>query len=265
MTQHQKYSTALITGASGGIGLELAKVFAEHDINLILVARSKDKLQKLARELKTEHGVEVIVIAKDLLGQNAAQELCIEIQEKQLNVDILINNAGVLSFGSFKDMELIELETIIQLNLMVLTQLTHLFIQDMAARGQGKILNVASLGGFQPVPSLAAYAAGKAYVLSLTEALSEEFRGTGVTLTALCPGVTDTDMVHSAENSGGMTLPSAFLMSPEAVAREGYKACMAGQVIKVPGVANQLSANWVQFQPRWLVRRLGGLFARQII
>ncbi|MEM7018349.1 MAG: SDR family oxidoreductase [Pseudomonadota bacterium] len=265
MARQHDYQTVLITGASAGIGSELAKVFAAHDFDLVLVARSKDKMQKLAREIKTTHGVEVTVIAMDLLGQGAAQELYETVQEENLSIDVLVNNAGLLSFGGFKDMALEEIENIIQLNLMVLTQLTHLFIQDMVAQGAGKILNVASLGGFQPVPSLAAYAAGKAYVLSLTEALSEELRGTGVTLTALCPGLTDTDMVHSAETNSNLAAPSVFLMTPEEVARDGYKACMSGQVIKVPGLANQASANWVRMQPRWLVRRLGGLFARQVI
>ena len=132
----------------------------------------------------------------------------------------------------------------------------------MVERGNGRVLNVSSLGAFQPVPGLAVYAATKAYVLSFTEALSEELRGTGVTVSALCPGVTDTDMVSGASQQAKIDVPPGLAMTPEAVAQAGYRACMAGRVIEVPGVANELVANWARLQPRWLVRGIAGFFGR---
>ena len=182
--------------------------------------------------------------------------------EQGLRVDILVNNAGVLISGAFKAQETRRVLELVQLNVAALTALTSLFLPPMLERRDGRILNVASVASFQPVPMLGVYAATKAYVLSLTESLSEELRGSGVTITALCPGMTDTSMVRGSDMGSRFEIPPMMLSSPEEVARAGYRALMAGRTIEVPGFANQMATNWVQTQPRWLVRALGGMMGR---
>ena len=261
-----KGKLTLITGASVGIGRELAKVFAEHGANLVLVSRSEDKLRELASGLAEDFGIEAEVIAKDLLDPAAPREIFDALQAEGKPVDILVNNAGALEFGNFADMTVEESDAMVQLNIAALTKMTRLFVGPMAEKKSGRVLNVASIGGFQPIPSLAVYAATKAYVLSLTESLAEELRGTHVTVTALCPGLTKTDMLKKASFSNEMArlLPSLILMNPHTVAREGYRACMMGRVLQVPGIANQASVNWVRMQPRWVVRTIGGFFGRRL-
>ncbi len=255
--------TALITGASGGIGLELAEVFAEEGFDLIVVARREPELAMLARRLEKQWGTRVTVLPTDLLGENAAQHLFDQVQAENIEVDVLVNNAGLLDMGSFREIGLDAHMRLIQLNIATLTALSHLWLGPMVARGSGRILNVASIAGFQPIPSLACYAAAKAFVLSLTESLSEELQGTGVTITALCPGFTKTDMVERAQESNrGPKLPDFLVADVSPVAREGYEACMAGRVIAVPGIANRLHSRMVGAYPRWLVRSVGGLIGR---
>lgn len=249
--------TALITGASSGIGTELARVFAKNGYNLIVTARRETRLAALAGELggiATVHAVPV-----DLARSKGPERLIEAVTGLGLEVDVLVNNAGVISTEPMLDADRGELAGLINLNVRALTELTHHYGRKMVARGYGRILNVASVASFQPVPGMSVYAASKAFVLSLTESLSEELRGTGVTVTALCPGPTRTEMASSLEAAG---LASWFLADAAAVAREGFDACRSGQVIRVPGVANQALVSWSQYQPRWLVRALGGLAAR---
>lgn len=251
--------TALITGASSGIGEALSHRFAERGHDLIVTARREDKLKALAETLTSEHGTGVHVIACDLTQPDGPGELAGAVAALGVDVDILVNNAGVAYTGNFQDLESNTVDMLLDLNIVSLTKLTHLFLPAMIARGAGRILNVGSVASFQPVPSMSLYAASKAFVLSLTEGLSEEVRGTGVSVTALCPGLTRTEMVESLQAEG---IPAFMMSSPEEVAREGYEALMNREVIRVPGLANQAAVTWAKFQPRWLVRGLGGLMSR---
>ena len=266
MAERDAKDMALITGASAGIGAELAREFARNGHSLVLVARRGDKLRALAAELTERHGILAEVVAADLLEPDAHAELVAEVERRGLPVAILVNNAGVLESGGFHQMEEGRVEGLIALNVRALTLLSHAFIRRFVAAGRGRVLNVASIGAFQPVPSLAVYAATKAYVLSFTEALSEELRGTGVSATALCPGMTDTGMMdHAMAGTGGkLNVPHAMMSDPADVARAGYRALMAGRAVEVPGVGNQLLTGLVQLQPRWLVRAVGGFAGRRL-
>ncbi len=256
----ERRQAALITGTSAGIGRELATVFAEHGFDLVVVARRRHELEALAASLKAGHGVEVTVIALDLTTPGAPQTLFETVQRQGIEVDVLVNNAGINFHGDFKDISLENHLSLIQLNIGALTALTHLYLRPMVERGYGRILNVASTSAFQPFPNLAVYAASKAYVLSLSEALSVELRGTGVTVTALCPGFTETTMLHTASATTGRLAPvPSFVVGDAAqVARDGYQACIQGEVVQVSGRLNQLATFWMQHQPRWLGRTLGG-------
>ena len=259
--------TALVTGASAGIGRELARVFASHGWDLVVVARRTDALEELAEELRKEHRAEVYVRARDLLAPGAPQDLYSDLAADGIEVDVLVNDAGAIEVGAFVDTELAALERVVELNTRVLTAMTRSFLPAMRTRGNGRILNLASVAAFQPVPALAAYGATKAFVLSLSEALSEELAGTGITVTALCPGLTVTNMVDKVRaTSERANLIPEFLMSDAAdVARAGYAACMAGRSIEVPGLGNAVLTNWSRFQPRWLVRSIGGLVGRRFL
>ncbi len=181
------------------------------------------------------------------------------VAETGMIVDVLVNNAGVISTEPMLESDRESLLNLVNLNVRTLTELTHLFGEQMVSRGYGRILNVASTASFQPVPGMAVYAASKAFVLSLTESLSEELRSSGVTVTALCPGPTRTEMADALSE---VEFAEWFLADPKSVAQEGFDALKAGQVIRVPGIANQAMVNWSHYQPRWLVRALGGLAAR---
>ncbi len=257
--------TVLITGASGGIGLELALEFASHGFDLILVARREAELEALAKRVRREHGVRATVVPADLLVPDAAANLVKTLEGLDLVVDILVNNAGLMDMGGFANLEVGRHERLLQLNVVVLTSLTRRLLPAMLDRGRGRIMNVGSTSAFQPVPSMAVYAASKAFVLSFSESLSEELKGTGVTVTALCPGITKTDMYERAhgEHDVVQNIPGSFLSSVEDVAREGYEACVAGQVLVVPGLPNRLVASAVQLYPRWLVRTVGGFVGRR--
>ncbi|MBV8107760.1 MAG: SDR family NAD(P)-dependent oxidoreductase [Hyphomicrobiales bacterium] len=247
----------LVTGASAGIGRELARAFASKGRNLVLLARSHDTTTELARELIMTKAVNVKTIPADLSVAGAAEAIFEGLTSKGISVDILVNNAGVLFEGEFSSIPLEEHLRLLQINVVALTALTRLFLPLMLQRRGGRILNVASTSAFMPVPRLAAYAAAKAYVLSLTESLSEELRGSGVTATALCPGFTDTSMMRGSRL--GKAAPSIMVMSPAAVAEQGCAACLAGETICVPGVANKLIASGTPLMPRALVRGIGGM------
>jgi hypothetical protein len=250
---------SLVTGASEGIGRELATVFAHNGFDLVLVARRRDKLEELAQQLATAHGIDAVVLPTDLSDADAPQAVLDDVVAKGLGIDVLVNNAGLLFEGEFKNITQQDHLRLLQLNIVALTALTRLFVGHMLERKGGRILNVASVAGFMPIPRLAVYAASKAYVLSLSEALSEELKDANISVTALCPGVTSTAMVSGTDLA---RLPAMMVMDAPAVAREGYAACMSGKAVHVAGPANEIAVQWIKYQPDWLVRSVGGLLAR---
>ncbi len=260
-------SVCLISGASSGIGEALAHRFAQAGLNLLLVARSEAKLHSLANELARQHGVQCFVESADLSKPGAASVLAGKIAARGLQVEILINNAGVLEQGAFTNISIERHQGIIDLNISGLTAMLAEFLPAMQARGSGKIVNVASIAAFQPVVGLASYAASKAYVLSLTEALAEECKASGVTVTALCPGITATNMMAGAidNNASLQSIPNFMVRDATTVAEEAYQACMQGKVIVVPGLVNLAGTIAARATPKWLVRRVAGLIGRKII
>jgi hypothetical protein len=253
--------TALITGASAGIGRELASAFAAHGYDLVVVARREAELKALAASLHEQHGVEVAVVARDLTDPSAAASILDAVTHRGIEVDVLVNNAGSSAHGDFADIPLERHLRLLQLNVTALTALTHLFVRPMIERRRGRVLNISSVSAFQPVPTLAVYAASKAFVLSFTEALAVELTGTGVTATACCPGFTATRMVRTKSATTGRAagLPSLVIGDPKDVAREAYEACIQGDALQVTGLLNQAATLWMQHQPRWLGRTIGGL------
>jgi short-subunit dehydrogenase len=238
---------ALVTGASGGIGLELARLFAGYGHDLVLVARGGERLAVIARELEERHRVEVRAIPRDLSNPIAPLSLFDECGE----VDFLVNNAGFGHRGSFADEDPAILSEMLQVNVAALTQLTRMFLPAMVDRGSGRILNVASTAAFQPGPLMAVYHASKAYVLSFSEAIRAELDETGVSVTTLCPGPTRTAFVDRAEVSRNR-FTSSRVMEPFEVAREGYTGMMAGRAVVIPGKVNRLGAAGARLAPRSL-------------
>jgi short-subunit dehydrogenase len=253
-------TATLITGASAGIGRSMAMVFAEKGHDLVLVARREAELRTLADTLRDKYETQCSVIALDLAADGACQRLHDEITNEGIEIDVLVNNAGVLRGGAFRRSVQDDIDQMIALNIDVPTRLCRLFLDDMLSRGRGRILNVASIGAFQPVPSLAVYSATKAYILSFTEALAVELSGKPVSATVLCPGFTDTDMMR--DEQGNTNIPGTLIMQPDRVARAAYAACMRGDVIEVPGVVNSIATTGAQLMPRWLLRGLSGIVVR---
>lgn len=243
----------LLTGASSGIGLELARLAAQDGKDLILVARSRDKLLALAEELTRAHGVRATVMVADLGAPGGARQLYDQVQAQGPPVDILINNAGYGLSGPYLETDGADELAMIQLNVMALTELTKLFLPAMVQRGRGRIMNVGSVASFMPGPYMAVYYATKAYVLSYSEALAKELEGTGVTVTALCPGPT----LSGFQERAGMkisTMMNVMLTEVSFVARTGYAGMMKGQAVVVPGLLNRLTTLAVGTAPRALVR-----------
>jgi short-subunit dehydrogenase len=246
-------STALITGASGGIGYELAKLFSADKHNLVLVARSGPKLIEFADQLEREFGVSVRTVQLDLALTEAPEALFDDLRTSGINVDILVNNAAFGKFGNFADVSLEESLGQVQLNITALTHLTKLFLTPMLARGSGKIMNVASTAAFQPGPLMSVYYATKAYVLSFSEGLENELRGTGVTVTCLCPGPTLTSFQQRAGMERSRLFQQFGPMDPKTVALDGYRALMKGESLKISGAKNWIVAQSVRFAPRNVV------------
>jgi short-subunit dehydrogenase len=245
-------STVLITGASGGIGYELAKLFARDRHNLILVARSADKLADVMAELR-QRGVKVDTFALDLAAPTAPKFLFDQLQSAGLTVDILVNNAGFGAFGEFAQMPEEQILGQIQLNIVALTELTRLFLPAMLSRRSGRIMNVASTAGFQPGPLMAVYYATKAYVISFTEAIANEVRNSGVSVTCFCPGATHTGFAQRAGNEKTRLFKQLGAMSAEKAALDGYRAVMEGRTLSISGVQNWVVAQSTRFAPRKLV------------
>ena len=244
--------TALVTGASAGLGLELARLAAKDGNDLVLVARRRDRLETLAAELTAAHGVQVTIIAADLSDQAVPVAIAERLRAEGKHVEFLINNAGFGSCGPFSQAVLDREVEMIHLNIRALVQLTHLFLPSMLARKSGRILNVASVAGFLPGPFMATYYASKAFVLSFTEALSAELLGTGVTITASCPGPTKTEFGTVAGNHK-TELFKHHVAQAAPVARHAYRAMMAGKVVAIPGLMNKLIAQSTRISPRaWL-------------
>ena len=241
--------TALITGASSGIGLTFAHKFAQEGYHLVLVARSGDALQHLADELITKHGIQVLVLPQDLAQPNAAQQVYDAVVAQGLTIDVLVNNAGFATYGFFHELDVNKELAMIQLNVATLVHLTHLFLPGMVARRQGKILNVASTAAFYPGPLMATYYATKAFVLSFSEAIDNEVKDKGVTVSALCPGPTESGFQARA-NMEDVKLVQSGLMTADEVVEIGYQGLMQGKPVIITGTKNRLLALSRRIMPR---------------
>lgn len=246
-------ATALITGASNGIGLELAKVHASKGGDLVLVARNKSKLDELKTQLEQQYKIKVYTIGKDLSANNAAQEVYDETKKQNIQIDYLINNAGFGDFGMFAETDWNKELQMINLNITTLTQFTKLYLQDMVKRRNGKIMNVASTAAFQSGPTMAVYYATKAYVLSFSEAIDNEVSDKGVTVTALCPGATESGFQAAAAMEESNLVKGKKLPTSKEVAEYGYAAMLKGKTLAIHGFMNWFLANSVRFMPRALV------------
>ncbi len=246
----------LITGASSGIGYELAKVCAQHGHNLILTARSEEALHHLAHEIRNQNKVHVEVIPQDLGIVGSAKQLYQHINEQGWEVQILINNAGFGDHGFFTHSSLEKQTHMIQLNITSLTELTHFFLSSMIQRRNGKILNVASTAAFQPGPFMSVYYATKAYVLNFSEALSEELQGSGVSVTTLCPGPTLSGFQKAANFSNLAILKMMKQPTSKEVAEYGYDSMMKESVVAIHGFKNQMLVQIARFIPRFVTRKI---------
>jgi short-subunit dehydrogenase len=243
---------SLVTGASGGIGFDLACLLAKDKHDLIIVARSAEKLNDVKASIEKDFGVKVKIIAADLSLPDAALSLFDEIRKENIHVDILINNAGFGDYGSFAECNWQKQENMINLNILTLTKLTRLFLPAMIEAKYGKILNLASVAAFMPGPFMAVYYASKAFVLSLSYAIANEVKGTGVTVTALCPGPTATGFEDAASLNGSKLFKTFKPKSSFDVALYGYKSMMKGKILAVHGTLNKLMVTMLRFYPRKL-------------
>ena len=241
--------TALITGASSGIGREFALLLAARGLDIVITARRQDRLDALATEVRDAHQVDVQVIAHDLGLPGAGEALYAQIAEAGKNIAVLINNAGFGVYGNAWEMDHQRVKTMLELNMMSLTALTQLVCADMVKRGHGRVLQVSSIGAFQPSPLYAAYSATKAYVLFYSQALNYELKGTGVTVTTLCPGLTETEFHQVADHLKPKSMDK-LMMSARKVAAIGLKAMDKGKAVVTPGVMNKLSQWTVGAMPR---------------
>jgi len=247
--------TALVTGGSGGIGLEIGKVLAGKGFNLVVVARNRDALEAAAGQIEGKNTVTVHVFAADLRRRESPEAIFDFLRNENVSIDILVNNAGFGLGGEFAETELTRELEMIQVNIAALTHLTKLFLPAMIKRKSGRILNVASTAAFQPGPLMAVYYATKAYVLSFSEALAEELRNAGVTVTALCPGPTRTEFAQEAQ-VGNSRLFTAFGMADAAdVAEFGVSAMLHGRRVAIPGIRNKIVAQANRFAPRTLTAK----------
>lgn len=254
--------TALVTGASSGIGDAFARALAARGDTLILVARSRDKLEALAARLRSDHGVPVEVITADLRQAGCGPRLAAEVAARGLGVDLLINNAGFGAAGAFATQDPARDAEMIDLNVSAVVELAHAFLPAMLAKGQGGIVNVASVAGFQPLPKMAIYGATKAFVLSFSEALWAETRSQGVKVTALCPGPVDTAFFEATGSPGlRKAVPSGLMMSADAVVAQALAALASGRPVVVPGAVNKL----VTWSPRLLPRRWMALISGAVM
>lgn len=249
-------ATALITGASNGIGLELAKIHASKGDDLVLVARNIKRLDELKAEIQKQYKVNIYNINKDLSLPDAAQEVYDETKKQNIRIDYLINNAGFGDFGMFTETDWNKELQMINLNITALTQFTKLFLKDMVQRRSGRIMNVASTAAFQSGPTMAVYFATKAFVLSFSEAIANEVSNQGVTVTILCPGATESGFQAAAAMEDSGLVKGRKLPTSKEVAEYGYAAMLKGKTVAIHGLMNYIMANSVRFVPRSLVVKL---------
>ncbi|MBD2344272.1 SDR family NAD(P)-dependent oxidoreductase [Anabaena subtropica] len=252
--QYKKF--ALITGAASGIGYELAYIFAQNNYNLVLVDRVEEKIQEIAVTFPKEFGIFVKSIVKDLSKPTSPEEIFLELQQENIKVDVLVNNAGFGTYGLFNETNLTDELEMLQVNVVCTTHLTKLFLKNMVKQGDGKILNVSSAAAFQPGPLMAVYFATKAYVLSFSEALANELNGTGVTVTVLCPGTTQSAFHERTGMADSKLVKGKRMMDAATVAHIGYDALMQGKTIVIPGLINKIFAKSIRFIPRNLVTKI---------
>jgi hypothetical protein len=251
--RNAQLKTALVTGASVGIGRDLAIVLAEHGHDLVVTARNQEQLEALAAELHSKHGVRVEVVVADLAKPQAANEIFEEVARRGIAIDLLVNNAGFGGHGRFDREEIDQILGMLQVNIAALTHLTRLFLPPMVERGRGRVMNVASTAAFQPGPLMAVYYATKAYVLSFSEAIASELNRTGVRVTALCPGPTSTEFQQRANVASVRAFNTGMTMESMPVARIGYRAMVAGKRVAVTGVHNWILTQVSQLMPRRFV------------
>lgn len=253
MTMASTENFVLITGATSGIGLELAKLFAKDGYNLVIVARSEDELRDTSTDLQQQFGVQVVQISRDLMEPEAAFELYEEVKSQGVQVDILVNNAGQGQYGEFINTDIEREIEIIQLNVTSVVVLTKLFLKDMVARNRGKILNVTSIAGKLPGPLQSVYHGTKAFAHSFTEAIRNELKDTGITVTSLLPGATDTDFFNKAEMTEAKNVKEGSLADPADVAKDGYEALMKGDDMVVSGFKNKVQVAMSNMAPDSMV------------
>jgi short-subunit dehydrogenase len=244
--------TALITGASTGIGHELSKIFAKKGYDLVLVARDGQRLAKIATKLESQYGITATTMAKDLSQPSAPGDIYNTVVDEKIGIDVLVNNAGSGHYGRFIDTDLRKIQDEIQLNITTLTTLCRLFGADMVKKGAGSILNVSSTAAFQPGPLMGNYYASKGYVLMLSEALNYELKGDGVTITVLCPGPTQTEFFKRSNMTETNLARGPWVMSAADVAQAGFDGLMKGKTIVIPGMINKLIVFLIRFTPRRL-------------
>ena len=262
LDRKDRKKTALITGASSGIGLDLAHLMASH-FDLIITARNQGELEKIARALETKHGNHVHVVPADLTYPDAPRQIFTEVERRGLTLDILINNAGFGAYGLFAETNGQGNTEMIQVNIAALTSLTRMALPGMLERKSGKILNVASTAGFQPGPLMAVYYATKAYVIMFSEAIANELKGSGITVTCLCPGATRTKFAQRADMENSRLFKLGAMRSID-VARAGYEGMMRGKTMVIPGFLNKLLAQSVRFSPRKLVTAISGSVRKKV-
>jgi len=248
--------TCLITGASSGLGERFARLAAADTSDVVLVARTAEKLNTLGERLTREHGVRAIVIPRDLSDPASAESIVSELGDRGVQIDVLINNAGFGTWGPFVETSPDEEHRMITVNILSLTLLTKRLLPGMVARRRGRVMNVASTAAFQPGPLMAVYYASKAYVLSLSEALANEVEGTGVTITCLCPGPTATGFQARAQMGRSRLFRAMSVMDADRVAREGYDGMNAGRAVVIPGLMNKVTAQANRITPRAVVRKI---------
>lgn len=240
MSQERTVSYVLITGTTSGLGREFARLFAQNGYNIVAVARNEALLQQQKQELERQFGVEMVYIVKDLSAENSAQEVYDEIKHKGINIDILINNAGFGSFGRYVDVDWQRQKGLASVNMLAVMQLSYLFGKDMDRRGEGKIVNIASIASFQAGPYMAMYYASKAFVRSFSEALHEEMKSSGVSVTAICPGPVATNFEKNAQMMSSAMFTKLRVYTPEVVAAKSYRAIMNNKAVYVVGWPNKL-------------------------
>jgi short-subunit dehydrogenase len=259
-----KNSYALITGASSGMGYDYAKLFAKDGKNIVVLARSRDKLEELKADLEKQHGTKVMVLVKDLSDPKAPQEVLSELERAGISIDVLVNNAGFAVYGNFSESDWQKEAEMLQVNVIALTHLTKLFLPKMMDRNSGSILNVSSVAGWGPMPRWSVYAATKAFVLSFSEALAREVKGSGVKVTCFCPTVTQTLFFKRSNSENCLAYKRRMLlMDSETAAKQGYRALAKGKTCVIAGLTSSLMVFFLgRFAPRGVGIRMNQMLSR---